>query len=130
MTLADRLKKALDEGGHLAADLARACRVKPPSVSAWLSGDTKEIKAVPLLDAAEFLRVSPRWLAEGIGPMRPVGHHAAEPPARYESWPFSSVSRSEFYQLPRSVQLKIDEQAGLFFRDWHAHQGAERKRAT
>ncbi|EMJ4069568.1 TPA: helix-turn-helix transcriptional regulator [Pseudomonas aeruginosa] len=52
------------------AALARACRVKPPSVNDWLSGKTKTIEGENLLNAAAFLRVSPLWLATGKGPMR------------------------------------------------------------
>lgn len=44
-TLAERIQEALDDTGAIAADLARACGVKPPSVSAWLSGDTKSLDA-------------------------------------------------------------------------------------
>lgn len=43
--------------------MARHCGVKPPSVSAWLSGDTKTIEGSNLLKAAEFLGVRPKWLS-------------------------------------------------------------------
>jgi len=52
------------------AALARACRVKAPSVNDWLSGKTKSIEGENLLNAATFLKVSPLWLATGKGPMR------------------------------------------------------------
>lgn len=51
-------------------DLADACGIKPPSVSDWLSGKTKSMDGHNLLAASEFLRVRPKWLAEGVGPMR------------------------------------------------------------
>lgn len=53
-----------------AADLARACDVKSPSVSAWLTGKTKNLEGANLLAAAELLRVNPWWLATGRGQMR------------------------------------------------------------
>lgn len=54
--------------------LATACGVKPPSVSDWLSGKSKTMVGQNLIAAAEFLRVRPKWLAEGVGPMRLDDH--------------------------------------------------------
>lgn len=75
MSLADRLRRALagDPPRYppvKAAELARACGVKQPSVSAWLSGETKSIDGGHLLKAARCLQVRPEWLHEGYGPMR------------------------------------------------------------
>lgn len=69
-TLGERVKQAL--AGRSQAALARACGVKPPSVNDWVTGKTKTIEGAHLLNAASFLGVSPKWLAEGIGP-RVVG---------------------------------------------------------
>ncbi|MFK3922123.1 S24 family peptidase [Pseudomonas fulva] len=52
------------------AALARACGIKPPSVNDWISGKTKTIEGQNLLRAAEFLKVTPLWLATGRGAMR------------------------------------------------------------
>ena len=49
------------------AQLARACGIKPPSVAAWLSGETKSIDGNNLLVAASFFHVQPKWLQSGIG---------------------------------------------------------------
>jgi transcriptional regulator with XRE-family HTH domain len=68
-TLAERLELALKNADKKSADLARACEVKPPSVSDWLSGKTKKMEGANLLMAAEFLNVEPWWLATGIGSM-------------------------------------------------------------
>lgn len=76
-TLAERINEALNERGAIAADLARACGVKPPSVSAWISGGTKSLKAATALRAAEYLGVNQLWLTEGRGPKRP----GAAPPS-------------------------------------------------
>lgn len=68
-SLKDRLALVLSgmPRGSKAA-LARACRVKGPSVSDWLSGKTQTLEGENLLNAARFLNVSPEWLATGRGP--------------------------------------------------------------
>jgi transcriptional regulator with XRE-family HTH domain len=49
------------------ARLASHCRVKAPSVSAWLSGETRSLHGDTLLLAAEFFGVTPKWLQSGKG---------------------------------------------------------------
>lgn len=73
VTLADRLAHALVDG-KTKAGLAKACGIKPPSVSDWFSGKTKTLEGSNLLRAAAYLDVPPLWLAEGKGPMRPRGN--------------------------------------------------------
>jgi transcriptional regulator with XRE-family HTH domain len=71
-TLSERVKLALaGPPKRSQVDLARACGIKPPSVNDWVTGKTKTIEGSNLLNAAAFLQVNPKWLAEGIGPMRP-----------------------------------------------------------
>lgn len=65
------------------ADLARATGAKPPSVSAWFSGDTKSMKAETAAKAAALFGCNPMWLANGTGPMWP-GDRSASPPAVIE----------------------------------------------
>lgn len=67
--LSDRLKTAMQFSGLSQADLARACRVKPPSIHGWLSGKSKFLRGENLLSAAAALGVSQRWLATGEGAM-------------------------------------------------------------
>ncbi|MFM2057929.1 MAG: hypothetical protein RLY71_2314 [Pseudomonadota bacterium] len=50
------------------AGLAAFCGVKPPSVSAWFTGETKALKAASLRKAAEYLGCSRDWLETGVGP--------------------------------------------------------------
>jgi transcriptional regulator with XRE-family HTH domain len=70
-TLAERLEKAMAGPPKVTpAELARACGVKQPSISDWLSGRTKKLEASNALAAAEFLGVRYWWLAAGKGPMR------------------------------------------------------------
>lgn len=71
MTLGERVKAALaGPPRRTQVGLAQACGIKPPSVNDWVTGKTKTIEGANLLNAAAFLGVSPKWLAEGIGPMR------------------------------------------------------------
>jgi transcriptional regulator with XRE-family HTH domain len=52
------------------AALAKACKVRQPSVSDWLSGRTRSMDSENLIAAARFLNVRPEWLATGKGEMR------------------------------------------------------------
>lgn len=94
-TLQERLKLAMAGPPKVTqAALARACRVKAPSVNDWLSGKTKSIEGENLLNAASFLRVSPLWLATGRGPMREPGQAKSEPE------PSADSSDDEYIHVP------------------------------
>ena len=70
-TLAERVSLALaGPPRRTQKALADACGVKPPSVNGWVSGQSQSIEGANLVRAAAFLQVNPRWLSEGIGPMR------------------------------------------------------------
>jgi phage repressor protein C with HTH and peptisase S24 domain len=77
-TLAERVRSALDEKGATQAELARAAGVKSPSVSNWLSGETKQLKGPSLVKAAAFLGVNEAWLSEGKGPRHLAGRATQE----------------------------------------------------
>lgn len=65
-TFKERLELAMsNRRGVTAADLARACGIKPPSVSDWFSGKTKSLKSDNLLAVSAFLNVDPQWLNTG-----------------------------------------------------------------
>lgn len=49
------------------ADIARATGAKPPSVSAWINGDTKTMKIATATKAAALYGVNPLWLSTGQG---------------------------------------------------------------
>ena len=107
MELKDRLKLAMSDPKVTGKDLAKACKIKPPSVSDWLSGKTQTIEASNLLAAAKFLNVSPDWLASGVGQMRKTystitfPHHTAqEPAAKYEVQPSNVESIATKKQVP------------------------------
>lgn len=110
LTLADRIQHALDVRGKKAADLARACGVRPPSVSDWLTGETKSLKAHTAIKAATFLSVNIAWLTQGLGvsgletpaqfdTIVTAPTKATEPAPRYAPWPFKVVTREAIEQL-------------------------------
>lgn len=66
-TLSERLKLAIERAGVSKSDLAKACGVKPASVSDWLSGKSKSMRAPVAQKAADFLGVSVLWLSTGEG---------------------------------------------------------------
>ena len=81
-TFKDRLALAMKGPPKVSqAALARACGVKPPSVTDWLSGRTKTLEGKNLLSAAAFLKVSPDWLATGKGSMQSA---KTANPSRYQ----------------------------------------------
>lgn len=61
-TLSDRLSLAMQKRGVSQADLMRAAGVKSSSVSGWISGKTKSLKASTALTLAQFLCVPVTWL--------------------------------------------------------------------
>lgn len=68
--LSDRLRLAMQQANMSQAELARACGVRPPSVSGWLSDKSKYLRGENLLRAAKALGVSDIWLATGVGYMQ------------------------------------------------------------
>jgi phage repressor protein C with HTH and peptisase S24 domain len=65
-----RLERALKESGHTPADLARAVGVRPPSVTEWLNGTTKDLKAANAERVCRFLGINQSWLLYGKGPQK------------------------------------------------------------
>lgn len=74
-TLSDRIKERMAVMRLNNAQLAAACKVKPPTSFHWASGKTKHIKGEPLLRAARTLGVTPEWLATGMGTKFPENSH-------------------------------------------------------
>jgi transcriptional regulator with XRE-family HTH domain len=71
-SLQDRFQQAMRGPPKISQKaLADACGVRGPTVWAWVKGSAETLKGENLLAASRFLNVSPRWLAEGKGPMRP-----------------------------------------------------------
>jgi phage repressor protein C with HTH and peptisase S24 domain len=67
-TWTDRLQEALDDSGINRSELAAKLGIKPPSVTGWFNGSTKNMNAENAFNAAKILRVNLQWLLFGIGP--------------------------------------------------------------
>ncbi len=87
--LKDRIAEAMRRNpGLTQADIARACGVKTPSVSGWLSGRTKSLKPEPARLGAKLFGCDQNWLSTGVGAanwIRPAGQPpkgapSSEPP--------------------------------------------------
>jgi transcriptional regulator with XRE-family HTH domain len=61
----ERLRQARDAAGVSNTDIAKACKVKPASVTGWMNGETVNIEAQNLLAACRLLKVSPFWVMMG-----------------------------------------------------------------
>lgn len=119
-TLSDRLKDALAESKLSQADLARVCGVKAPSVNAWFSGRTKNLRGENLVRIAAALNVNIAWLASGQGAMRPstaIARVEQPPPPAY-GWPFRSISADRFNRLPADERAQVERYALLLVTDW------------
>ncbi len=67
MSLSERLELAIKRAKVTKSDLARACNVQPASVSDWLSGKSKSMRAEYAIKASDFLNVNLLWLSTGEG---------------------------------------------------------------
>lgn len=113
--LAQRLEKALSHSpGKTQAGLARACGIKPPSVSDWLHGKTKSVEGSNLIKASEYLGVRSKWLATGLGPMLPTPYsepsEAKEDAKIYEinQWPFKTIDASTWQKLTAQQKTAVE----------------------
>ena len=84
-----------------AADLARVCGVKPPSVHEWLNGPTKTLRGPNAIKAARELDVNADWLSTGRGVMRNTS--ASKASSSTESAP----------QLPAGTVLLLESVASV-----------------
>lgn len=67
-SLKSRLEEAMRRHPHLTqADIARACKVKNPSVTDWLNGKTKSLKPEPARLGASLFGCDQNWLSTGVG---------------------------------------------------------------
>lgn len=123
MTLSDRLRQSMTAAGISQAELARACRVKPPSVHGWLSGKAKYLRGENLLRAAKALDVSDDWLATGCGPRERSSktNVLQEETAPYEAYPIDAASH-EVMELWRGLDPGNRRTARAILRALHAAQ--------
>jgi transcriptional regulator with XRE-family HTH domain len=99
------------------ADLAKAGKCTDASVSDWLSGKSKNIRAIHLFPLARFLDVNPEWLGVGVGPKEP--NHATRftvnEPSVYQwseaapAWPFQDIPPNDFKKLTGSERGQIED---------------------
>ena len=98
------------------AELARAVGASTASVSEWLGGITKELKASNSERVCTVLRINHRWLITGKGAMRP-GENAgiAQTTAHYHH-PISPKLASLINSLDQDHLAKLEEIAELYAR--------------
>lgn len=127
-TLAERIRERLNALGMSDAELARQAKVKPPSVFAWLSGETKSIKGDNLLRAAAALKVTPDWLAYGVGRKlldeRPA--QIASEPATY----YGDATIVEAVKLLESMNSAARVEALSFLKVFAAKKGVQTAHST
>lgn len=107
------------------AQLASACKVKPPTSFNWASGKTKSIKGVPLLLAAKALGVTPEWLSSGLGRKFPEdaqhqSHSVKEPQLAYLPDPKPDKMTAELLSLFGQLDLEGKTEFLLFLRGFVA----------
>lgn len=108
MDFPKRLRHALALRNKKPADLARALNISRASVSGWLTGDSKSMKAAHLLNAAQWLSVSAVWLESGKGPIElpartPPPEATDDEPALLAAWRWlTRHERTEFLEAIQS----------------------------
>lgn len=120
-TLSERLREAMVGPPKVTGvQLAAACGVAPPSVSAWRTGDSKTLSASNLLAAAKRLGVRPEWLADGIGPkhmhdaVAPLQHMIRENSRDHEYlWPFKRINPQQWSLLDDEQKSDIEKYVAL-----------------
>lgn len=120
-TLSERLREAMAGPPKVSGvQLAEACGVAPPSVSAWRTGDSKSLSGSNLLAAAKKLGVRPEWLADGVGPK-----HAGDPAMAQQHtvrehtrdsaylWPFKRINPQQWSLLDEEQKYDIEKYVSL-----------------
>lgn len=120
-TLKERVHAALEYRKSIAApneevtqvSLAAACKIKPPSVNGWFSGDTKSLKGDNLIAAAKYLRVNAQWLSSGVGTM--LSSVAQNDSSQVAASPSTYIASSKFI---RPIWVVGKTMGGLPERIW------------
>lgn len=95
-TLSERLILAMKRKNVKQADLVRATGLSSPSIHAWVTGTTKNLKGESLVKTASFLQVNTDWLAYGVGQMQ-------------LTWPFQRVTPEQVASLPLEALEDIED---------------------
>lgn len=120
-TLSERLCEAMAGPPKVSGvQLAKACGVAPPSVSAWRTGESKSLSGSNLLAAAKRLGVRPEWLADGLGPKHDndptvVHQHTVREDTRNSAylWPFKRVNPQQWSLLDEDQKYDIEKYVSL-----------------
>lgn len=123
-TFSDRLRLALDAMGMKPADLARAVKVNPATITLWMQGrtDAKKIRADTMQRVARELNRRVDWLVHGRGP-EPAGDEpdlrtkigeidfeleATGELVRFLALALSETTPSAIVELRQAVHRKLD----------------------
>jgi transcriptional regulator with XRE-family HTH domain len=106
-TLQERIRERMKELRMTNAQLAAACKVKPPTSFGWASGKTKQIKAEPLLLAARALGVTPEWLSTGMGRKFPPVLETGNRQALYVASPIAGYIEYAKYDQPTREVIQM-----------------------
>lgn len=101
----ERIRDRRTELGLSIAQLARACKLSPPSVHDWESGKTKMIDGANLIAVAHALQVSPEWLMTGR-PNSAAG--SASQPTRLDADVLRIAAETACAIAGRSIDLARD----------------------
>jgi transcriptional regulator with XRE-family HTH domain len=102
-TLAERFKEARQAAGMSPADMARALRVKPSSISNIESGKTQSLKAQTAAGVERVTGYSAVWVATGHGPkMGRMGKMPTEEQAQIDAL-YEAIM-----ELPPALRAKVE----------------------
>ena len=105
-SMADRIRRALEETGMTEADLARRLDVSRQTVNSWLSGSEPKLEVGVRL--ADNLQVSAHWLSLGRGRSDPAAGMA--PPVGDPSSPNVRFERAEIFgRFCSALQIGLEE---------------------
>lgn len=124
-SLSERLQQAMEKRGLTSqAELARACKVKTSSVSAWFSGKTKSLKGTTARLAAEYFGCDRDWLAFGIGQPHWRGEYGvAEHAATYSQPPSLATALDVLGRALAAVPAERRDEIGDALRQWAKYGG-------
>lgn len=79
-TLKDRIAECMRRRPDIRPiDIAKACGIAAPSVSGWISGETKRLKAETGRKASQLFGCDQNWLCDGVGLPNWGGARVSEP---------------------------------------------------
>lgn len=114
-TLAERFGAALNHARISSPHknkigLAKACNVRPSTVTSWFNGDTKVVGSESAIKAATYLGVSSNWLISGVGEM------VSQPMFVYDD--HQTVDENEYVLIPEyRVSCSAGNGCTLYFEE-------------